>query len=1014
MTDYQTLVNSIRSELLANHPRSIGQFQIYSRQFAEACKDVNRRLKLCSRFINSGNAPEAVRLAASVPHLLEACFILNFNELAEWRDLCNTIEGLDSFEQLQYNDMEILRQAIQNNSQTERLLSRYRLLSLRKEGLEERLHIIYQMRKFEPDNFIWETLIPKYEVACAEMFRDSYIRLKIANDSAAINVLWNKIRSIPWLCFPNNLYNEINNWNKEATLKYAMERVKKLADDFHDAVGAGDLERAVLLDREIFGIIKKQNIRSTDLSADLYNELVFNRNWIEARQRDIQLHEEYEQSIDDLVDLLDEKADRSEINNAFRRLVEAAQQANENIPLSLQDQVEEALELHNRQKRRKLKLIYTLSSSVIILVSLFLVFYVRNTTLKTAVKVEQVLLTEHLDAYKSALKSKMSGDNYKKNSDVPEDLEGLAKAKERLDKLSKNNPRVYSASLIRDINNEVLVLQKNESKRAKDFKTAITQAEDSVTLYEETKNKKGKASASSLLNATALDMAKKNRLTAAEEQQYDTVERNFRKLISNERSTQEENFTTSYEALLKRFRSVDNVDPPTQEYVLTLTKLKEEIAALETDQVAETLKTQKRNLLASVDKKITDANAKMEEKTFKDSMWADLQKAIDSLNDTSSFRIALSNIAEKNSNFSAADDFKKVVAEIDIQDFFIQWNSFLKDNRNNQDLFALDKKTIGDLKNKISAMKYSKVSFEKRDQLLATLDEFSEFYEKNDEKQIMKNIVKFLEKFEKDLLYVKVKEESFDKYYYLSEKPKRSGNGVYDLVYKVSNGGETEKSTIKSGNILKETVSPQTVFVNKYRPLLEKCSPNMWDSTVVQALRSLVVDPDMDPVLKLIIFKGIIDCLQYHPAYKTVCEKWSKSIKDNPDFDFNINWLNPEHSELPDQRKIASTILENYSNFNEDADLVRTERKKYKKYFDYKYEPIGILYKQGESWACMTQGRGAHITGPLYVVRSGKNPGEGTIIVLTDIVDSHFIKTGQSQESLLLQGLPVYQIVNTK
>ena len=1020
MTDYQVLVNAIRSELLADRPRSVSQFQIYSRQYADVCRDVNRRLTLCSRFINNGNAPEAVRLANSNPNLLDICYILNFDELSEWRNLCNSIEGLEPFEQLQYENIEKLRQAIQNNSQTEFLLSKYRLLSLRKEKLDERLYLLYQLSKIEPNNVIWKNLIPKYEIACAEMFRESYVHLRIANDNAAINALRNKIQMIPWTSFPNNLYNEINNWNKEANLKYAKERIKNLADSLHDAYGAGDLERACQIDQEIFAIIKKQNIRSSELPSALYNELVFVHNWIEACQRDDELHAEYEQYIDEIEGLLDDKAEKSEIEYTFRKLTEVAEQAHENIPQQLQDRVEETVNQYNCQKTRKWKLIYILTFSVIFLVALFLYFYIENAKLKTVVKMESALVAEHLESYKAAVSSKTGKEDYQNGSKekISKDIDGLSKALARLDKLSKENTRAFSSMPIRQLDQEALGLKDAENRRVANFKTALHEAEKSVANYEDKKSKsKGEVvSPSSHLNQIALAEANKLRRTSGEEQQYEELERKFEKLLGGEQSDQEEKFRASYNLLLEKNKSLEKVDPPTDDYVLQLKKLKEEAAALVTDQIAELYKRQKSELIAIIEKRISEASNQLEELTFQSKLLSDLSRIIDSLNDISVFKTSLSEVAGNYSNFAAADDFKKVASEIDMQDLFTEWNSFLTKNKKYSDLFALDKESVDKIKDEISKMKYSKIAFDKKDQLLNTLDEFNEFFEKNDEKKISQKIIDFLNNFKTEDLYVKVydKNESGYKYYYLTEKFSRN-NQKYTLVYRVNQEGTIEKSEVTSTKKLENNVSPQVVFINATEPLLKNQrrkkngNSDSWDSDIQKVLNSLIASTDIDPVVQLILFKGITECLKFHPAYKSLCEEWI-SVCDKSKFEFDINWRNPNNSDLPDQRKLAQAAMDSLFNLVKKTDLVKEKRDQYKDFFNYQFVPIGILYKQGNFWACMTKRNNSALKDTLYVVRADKNATEGTVITFSGNEDGFKVMPEESQKKLLLEGLPVYRI----
>ncbi len=1026
MADYQLLVSKIRREMAIPEIKNAERFQSLSREYAQACREVNQRLAVCSLFLYNGNPSEAVRLSTSAPDLLEICSVLNFDNLAEWRELCDSIEGLESFEQLMYGTLERLRQAYMNQPRTEFLLSKFRLLSLREGSIEERLSIVYKMKELEPDNNVWDKLIPQFETACAEYFRDVYLNARISKDGVGtINVLISKIKNMPWSEFPSALYNELNKWNRNASIKYSIEKIQSILNELHNAYNEQNLDRAIELDQERINIIRNQRLSAFELPPDMDEKVIPVRNWIAETQKRAELKEEYDRCVDEVLFLLEQDTELSDLEDAFHQLLISSERADLPVPENIQYAIDRRFDSIKRQKQRKTKMILFLAASAGISVAVFLFFYVKTVAFKSAVASECVLLTEKVTAYKAAIfpekksQSKNEDSEEEAELEIKPDFDGLDKAEKQLKTLEETNAKVFRSRPVQEISREVSDLRSKEEARVSNFNTEIKKAKDSLTLYEETKKSKSKASASGLLDQQALVNAGKYKITADEAAQIADLDQRFRKLISQERAVQEEQFNLQYNITLKKYNALIEKENISPEFQKELSKLKEEIVAIKTELVAESLKIQKTNLLASVEKKISAIAKDLSDKTFRDNMIDDLQKTIDSLSNSSDYRKALIKIAEKNSDFSAADDFKKTASEIDIQDLFHQWNSLMAENRNVRDLLSLDKNQTKNLKRKLENMKYAKISLEQKESMLKQLNELDNFYKKKEKGvcQIFKELIKYLEKFANDEYYVKIE----DKYYYLSKEPVSKG-GEYTLIYKINDSDDTEKLTLKLGTArLDVKCAPHTAYVKQISDALKKqadstvFNPDDTDEAVDKIYRSLILNAEIDPAVQLILFKGITDILIEYPLYCNSLKQWIDVLDENSGFKYNINWHNPDHSELPARREQAINILKNnLTDLNEKMDQVKKERKKYIGLFEQQFQPIGILYKQGDQWACLSKTKRSEITAPLYAVRAGKNPGEGTVLVFQDIVDSCFVKTDKAQENKLLQGLPLYKYTPTK
>src|SRR6516225_2446967 len=86
MINYQEVVDELRSFLDAKDQTYSDQLKATAAQYAEACQQVNQRLRRCEEFLNKGLRSEAIHLAQTDPALLDLVAILDFPGRASWEE----------------------------------------------------------------------------------------------------------------------------------------------------------------------------------------------------------------------------------------------------------------------------------------------------------------------------------------------------------------------------------------------------------------------------------------------------------------------------------------------------------------------------------------------------------------------------------------------------------------------------------------------------------------------------------------------------------------------------------------------------------------------------------------------------------------------------------------------------------------------------------------------------------------------------------------------------------------
>jgi hypothetical protein len=183
MTDYQRLVDSIRSFLASSNQIRTDEVLDWAVQFAQACKQANDRLRVCMDYLQKGLRTEAIAAAEEQPNLLDLVAALDLPDLAEWREACFGYEmpeppplAMESAAALNeaYAEIEPLRAA----------LARHRLLALACAPLQDRLATIRELAGNDPSAAFWDEDVRTFERARLEEIRSVISRLHASGGNA--------------------------------------------------------------------------------------------------------------------------------------------------------------------------------------------------------------------------------------------------------------------------------------------------------------------------------------------------------------------------------------------------------------------------------------------------------------------------------------------------------------------------------------------------------------------------------------------------------------------------------------------------------------------------------------------------------------------------------------------------------------------------------------------------------------------------------------------------------------
>jgi hypothetical protein len=162
MPNYANTVAQIRSLLSRATMTLDDRLEALAREYANACAAANDRLTRCHEFLNKGLRCEAVNHAKTSPDLLDTLTVLEFPERNQWDEVTAAYK-LPVAARANPHAAAALNQAFADQAPLASLQSRLRRLALEQGPVGERLTILHELMRLDPQNPVWSESIGDFE-----------------------------------------------------------------------------------------------------------------------------------------------------------------------------------------------------------------------------------------------------------------------------------------------------------------------------------------------------------------------------------------------------------------------------------------------------------------------------------------------------------------------------------------------------------------------------------------------------------------------------------------------------------------------------------------------------------------------------------------------------------------------------------------------------------------------------------------------------------------------------------
>lgn len=332
-------MNPDREELERLHTELDGEIRI-----------ANKRLRECDALLAEGHRSEAIQLAEQEPNLLEVVSILDFPELPEWNDFVVEL-GLTVTPELQIDIATDLNGAYSDDAPLERLMRKFRVLSLGRAPLRSRIDLLRQIAKRDGGSSYWQEDLKTYEQARIRQLADES-RDAISNrDLAMVKKLADEIHNKSWSVKPDRrIVERLDKMMAEVKALETLKSLQKVTDQLKAAMQSKDAELAKSL-AEKWDVTAGKCDPNSEVFKDAADEAEPVFLWLD--RLDVQAEEEkqYASEVKKLQKVL--RSGTSTMAEIYRAYDAVADIDGFEIPDSVQEKYEQRIAEFDRQQKKK-------------------------------------------------------------------------------------------------------------------------------------------------------------------------------------------------------------------------------------------------------------------------------------------------------------------------------------------------------------------------------------------------------------------------------------------------------------------------------------------------------------------------------------------------------------------------------------------------------------------------------------------------------------------------------------
>jgi hypothetical protein len=251
--------------------------------YAELCRAVNERLRVCAAYLQQGRRTEAIHHAEAAPDVLSLAADLDLPHFAEWVGVCQD-HGFDLPERLQLDIARQVNEAYARERELEPLLRKQRAMALARAPLRHRIEVQRALLAADPGQVGWEDDLLALERARVLELAAEAQQAYNAASLPALRAALDELEQPAWrITIPPEQLAAVQRQTREVTVAAATQRLRDLLPQLDEAyIAMSEAECADLVERW------ERIVADARLTVpgDLAERFAPIKQWVEGRRRE--------------------------------------------------------------------------------------------------------------------------------------------------------------------------------------------------------------------------------------------------------------------------------------------------------------------------------------------------------------------------------------------------------------------------------------------------------------------------------------------------------------------------------------------------------------------------------------------------------------------------------------------------------------------------------------------------------------------------------------------------------
>lgn len=907
MSDYQTIVENIRSQISYFGALGDDQLEPLVESYMQASQDVNARLLRCSQMIRSGNLSEAVRLADLEPDLLESYALLDFPERNQWSELVRS-RGFPVppplFEELarEVNDAYTTVNPLQP------LLKKHRFFAIARAPLSERIAVLREIVLMEPDHLDWKSDLDSYEKTRFREIENEIPAAIASKDVAKMSSLLRELDPKGWTTKPPEKLTKALRQNLKVESQRAIRvELQRLVEKLKDAYESNNIELGLKFSDQWEDLSRQFGPGiPMDWKVEVQTPLI----WAEENRQQRERIREYEGMLNHFRSEIQTGSSTERLSTLFSQIEAVAEELGQQVPDSVLRVYQTKLNANEVRGNRRFRVFLVVLVSLMMLVAGGMVF-----------SYFQMQQRRERDRIASTLQGYLDREDYDTAQQYFEE-QGL--------KLQQ-----YSESPgVAEVYAELKTAVERENERKILFRNSLNQARESL--------KNGP------IDELALIQARARAKTDSEKYELRALENENRRHLAESQRRIDFSLQSELDPISARIQQLTSQRGKENDAVLEeLNELLQKSMELrKTQGASHTLLNRRDQLIGQLERWIAEINQRKESR-------GDISDLTKTVENSHEYANTLQALMQKYSNLPMSRDFRRLLQERAVWNLVDRWNALIEE-------LPTQRQPAG---NKSGSEQNAK----RIDSFLAQWTQNSKLFVDFPEKESVDYNVPYLRSLrnrekdkeslllslEKDFLALKARtlwmyySEKEEARYYLIE-PLKAGKNRYIIDH-----AGTERTVQIPDYVARTTVeekAPQVRFAELALERLSKIdSPEgmSWRETACFLLKDLQDDAKIDPFLKFLLLKKMITV--FGTGDLCVQKGYAKTLSflDEEAPNEYVNWYDPKSEDAQLERGIAQSVLIRLPSSDSAVESTRTDAENLKKH------PLEVFRRIG--WAEKTE-----------------------------------------------------------